>query len=562
MKLKVCVVTEYLIDNELCKMPNFEAISNETHNIFTPLPYVKCSDLDILTYTTVENNRAYLHINEKYIDQYYSIQDSIDCCFSYVRRNGTDRHPDVGISESSCKPFNKSVFLEENIAKVSCYLGADKIYENIHAVLTVPDAIEQKTKTLLTNAKNKPLSVLIIVIDSVARLNFERTMPSTRTYLMENNFIEFSRYNKIADNTFPNFNALLTGLNPRQSRIACKARTVGGMDQCPMIWYDYRDHGYATAYAEDWANIATFNYMKKGFERPPTDFYFKPYMEGAQSLLPKILDSMPYCSGPVTQGERILNVALDFAETFKNRPSFGIFWMNTFSHNYINTPSRMDWVLREFFRNLNTKGIFDDSMVVLLADHGMRFGPIRETVQGWYEERLPMNFARLPSWFEEKYPQKSRNFADNSRKLTSTYDMYMTLQDVLSMSVEEYAVKNSSACSTCSSLFSGGIREKRSCGQAGIPEEWCSCMGKFREDHPILTAQFIASAVKLVANSDSFNGLTVINKVLRSSITEHKRWIYLLLIVETTNSIKYQVLIKANKRTLQFVRIIQLIRLH
>lgn len=78
-------------------MPNFSAFSEETNRIFMSLPYVNCTDLSILTYTSVKNNTAYLHINEDYINQYYSPNDSIDCCYSYVRRKGTEDYPDIGI---------------------------------------------------------------------------------------------------------------------------------------------------------------------------------------------------------------------------------------------------------------------------------------------------------------------------------------------------------------------------------------------------------------------------------------------------------------------------------
>ncbi|CAG9831126.1 unnamed protein product [Diabrotica balteata] len=122
------------------------------------------------------------------------------------------------------------------------------------------------------------------------------------------------------------------------------------------------------------------------------------------------IDTMPFCAGPETQGERILNIAKDFSTTFKDQPNFGIFWMNTFSHNYLNSPSRMDQTFKKFMEDLKTEGILDRSMVVLLADHGMRFGRIRQTIQGWYEERLPMNFISLPPWFKEEYPRKYQNF--------------------------------------------------------------------------------------------------------------------------------------------------------
>lgn len=160
---------------------------------------------------------------------------------------------------------------------------------------------KRKEKNNLRN-DIQPVSILFIVIDSIARLNLVRTMPKTRNFLLENGFIEFVGYNKIDDNTFPNFNALITGLNLKQSLEKCKPTEVGGLDKCPMIWYDFQNSGYVTAYAEDWADITTYNYLKKGFQNPPTDFYFKPYMEAAESLTKDELDTMLHCTGSITEG--------------------------------------------------------------------------------------------------------------------------------------------------------------------------------------------------------------------------------------------------------------------
>lgn len=186
---------------------------------------------------------------------------------------------------------------------VKCYLGADIVYSNVHQPIVFTKDI--KTKKSVNNLKTttRPISVLFVVIDSISRLNLVRTMPRTRNFLLENNFIELVGYNKIDDNTLPNFDALITGLNLRQSTEMCKPTEVGGLDKCPMIWYDYRNSGYVTAYAEDWSRISTYNYQKKGFKNPPTDYYFRPYMEAAETLNWDVLDYMLHCTGPETEGK-------------------------------------------------------------------------------------------------------------------------------------------------------------------------------------------------------------------------------------------------------------------
>ncbi|CAG9817110.1 unnamed protein product [Phaedon cochleariae] len=513
---------DFLIDTSSCKMPLFDHFSEEANRTYMYLPPIKCSEFDSLTHVTVENNTAHLRIRKKYLNQYYESDEEIDCCYSYIMRAGTPDEPDVGISWTECHSFNSTVTLQEDTVMVKCYLGADKIYENVHKSILISPDIYSKLKyshKKQRRTKRKPLSVILMVIDSVSRLNFQRTMPQTRNYLLGNDFVEFFGYNKIDDNTFPNFNAILTGLNLNQSNAICKPNLVGYLDKCPMIWYDYRDQGYVTAYAEDWAQISTYNYLKKGFKEPPTDYYFKPYLEAAEDLLSVLtVDTMPFCAGHESEGERVLKLAQDFTKTFRYHPYFGIFWMNTFSHNHINTPSRMDHTMKNFFENIKRNGILNESMVIVLSDHGIRFGEVRHTVQGWYEERLPANFISLPNWFQKAHPEKYENLKRNAHKLTSTYDLYMTLQEVLALSMNSHVAVGSKACPSCQSLFSN-IPYSRGCRQAGIPEVWCTCLGKFNENDSEITVEVNNRAFRFLRESGRLKPGVLINKLLSSSVS-------------------------------------------
>lgn len=206
-------------------------------------------------------------------------------------------------SITDCQPFNSTIPLEDDTVMVKCYLGADIIYSNVHNPIVYTEKIKRKKTGNNLKTDKQPISILFLVIDSISRLNLIRTMPKTRDFLLENGFIELLGYNKIDDNTFPNFNALITGLNLNQSITKCNPTNVGGLDKCPMIWYDFRDAGYVTAYAEDWAQISTYNYLKKGFQNPPTDYYFKPYIEASETLNTDFLDTMVHCTGPEIEGK-------------------------------------------------------------------------------------------------------------------------------------------------------------------------------------------------------------------------------------------------------------------
>lgn len=140
------------------------------------------------------------------------------------------------------------------------------VYKNVHAVLN-PERVRDRLNSVKTNrganaSAGRPLSVLMFGMDSVSRLNFHRSMPLTSQYLQEKRWIELRGYNKIGDNTFPNLMAILTGQNESVAQSRCKPQTPYGLDNCPFIWYNFKDAGYVTSFGEDYTSLSTFNYLK------------------------------------------------------------------------------------------------------------------------------------------------------------------------------------------------------------------------------------------------------------------------------------------------------------
>lgn len=395
--------------------------------------------------------------------------------------------------------------------KIECYDSStyDLVYENVHhAVLN-----NKQTKLMKEHKTKNALNVLFIVIDSVSRQNLIRTMPNTYNLLKQLGFNEFKGYNKINLNTFPNFMALLSGLNLEQSNELCNPTIIGSLDNCPMIWKDFEKMGYITAYAEDWSTINTFNYQKKGFQNPPTTYYYKPYFEASEELGQLRIDTMPFCAGPESAGERMYNLAIDFAKSFQNLvPTFGIFWLNTFSHNDVSSTTRMDEKTYNFFQTITNEGVLNDTIVFFISDHGVRFGNICRTTAGYFEERQPFNLISLPYSFKQNFPNEFQNFIRNKDKLVSTYDIFMTLQHLLTLYGYNHTVRNSLACSTCKSIFLQ-MPEQRSCAHAGIGDIWCSCVGD-------LTDISVKSAIVINNEEQVFQLIGPKTSVIRARLSE------------------------------------------
>ena len=264
--------------------------------------------------------------------------------------------------------------------------------------------------------------------------------------------------------------AILSGYTVSQLRTSCWGSNKKKLDGCPIIWNDFSKQGYITGYAEDEPTIGSFNYHKTGFVRTPTDYYLRPFMLAAEKFLKvKVKNTLNVCLGSTSTSDYILDYIIDFAKTFRDALSFSLFWMNNFSHNNVNTPTAMDKRMHDFFNDLESTGILNNTLVIFLSDHGIRYGKIRETYVGWIEERLPFIYFWIPNKIKELYPQKYHSLKVNADRLTSPYDLHLSFKDLLGNSTN-----GSYGCQNCQSLFEE-VPWNRSCANAGITDHWCTC---------------------------------------------------------------------------------------
>lgn len=249
------------------------------------------------------------------------------------------------------------------------------------------------------------------------------------------------------------------------------------LDDAPFIWKDFKEAGYVTAYAEDYSRIETFHYLKKGFKEHPVDYYLRPMMKIADSIFHWNLLHLS-CNGFKTDSEHVMDYAMEFVRRFKNDPYFGLFWMNTFSHNFVSDPTSMDERFREYLMDLTISDLLDNTILILGSDHGVRWGLTRMIEKlGFHEDSLPMMFVRLPTWMKEdkRYEKFRSALTINKNRLTSTYDMHLTIKHILSLSGRLVNDKlKSEGCPGCMSLLTK-VPNNRSCEDAGIPNHFCAC---------------------------------------------------------------------------------------
>ena len=141
-------------------------------------------------------------------------------------------------------------------------------------------------------------------------------------------------------------------------------------------------------------------------------------------------------------------------------------FLGEISHNNFNAVQLIDEDLLHFLTEFNRKGYLNNTLLILLGDHGWRFGEFRQTVQGKLEERLPLFTMTFPRWFKKRYQTLAKNLKTNTERLTSWFDVYATFNHLL-----EYPNKPRHGTSLLTK-----IPTERSCKDAKIPQHWCPCV--------------------------------------------------------------------------------------
>ncbi|XP_040154412.1 uncharacterized protein LOC120895280 isoform X1 [Anopheles arabiensis] len=471
-----------------CQIMDLNPVAKDVMRLFSKERFVPCSPKQPLTSIEqhFDNDTVLVRYHRDQLDAFMPhYMRYVRCCYQSIERAGTKDKADKNFWVGECVPFNESFLLPPSVRNgvlVRCKAGVSEsskskkaIYTNVHALIRPQPSVRERMDKFRGRTEKRPLSVLMIGIDSISRLNLIRAMPHTAQHLYDTGWFELKGYNKIDDNTYPNLMAILTGYNNSLAYSICNPKKVGQLEECPFMWKYFADSGYATAYAEDEAGINTFNYHKYGFVAQPTDHYFRPVALAAEkNLSKKMKNSLTFCLGYQNYADHIYQYALDFASQYRTEPYFGLFWTNTFSHNDISDPSSMDLRMKYYLEELDERGILNSSMVVFFSDHGLRFGPVRMLLTGWLEERLPFNFIWLPEWFREEHPEIVQALKINRNRLTNPYDLHATLKHVLELSGRIDNLPGPLSCPNCQSIFAE-VPWNRSCEETAIESHWCTC---------------------------------------------------------------------------------------
>ena len=196
-----------------------------------------------------------------------------------------------------------------------------------------------------------------------------------------------------------------------------------------------------------------------------------------------------YCIGQRHQIEVLFDYSLKFVRAMhaESRKFFALVWGVIMSHDYLNLPDEADAFYEQLLVDLRDTGALNNTALVFMSDHGLRFGDVLATSQGQHENLMPVMNLVLPEWARARYAQAMSNLAGNRRRLVTVYDLHATLYNFMDLrSLEEGRLAEEAARVRQAFNSSGGqpprgislflpIPGARTCQDAGIPENYCSC---------------------------------------------------------------------------------------
>ncbi|XP_045157644.2 uncharacterized protein LOC123523936 [Mercenaria mercenaria] len=470
----------YILPNKLsdieirpCKIEKLDPWDESLKPYLVDPPPLKCSNRQQLMFVDSKGN---LQFNNTVMRIYKLDKTSLNCSYSIMKREDGD-------AEVTFKPevkFVVPVFVKSHVFRVKC-LNSTKIvlYDYLHFNPFWNE--DAKHSDDIENETQEKLSVIIFGIDSVSRSHALRNLPKSYKFLLDElNAYDFEGYSKVGENTWPNLVPLLTGQSHRNFPLVQHLRKH--VDSMPLIWNEKVVQHFATFFAEDRPDISTFNFVKSGFKYVPTDYFFRPYTLGMHKFEPKIIDYLGNPSWDCYGVKNYFDIQIEYLKGFLNRyinkRKYVYFWNNQVCHEQFTTLSRGDESLLDFLKWMKYTNQTKNAIFVVISDHGYRIGGASLTHVGRAENNKPWLMIHVPKFLKEKYKWLHTTLSENTLKLSTHYDMYQTMLDLIQdVAFSEQKTKPVKTELVRRNLFHN-IPLERTCADAGIEEKYCTCKEK------------------------------------------------------------------------------------
>lgn len=476
-----------------CSIPAHHLLSNNTRKLLKnhgdSLP--NCSKKTIF----LDSNSTHIWVLKEIVSLYYTIAQEFYCCY----KNFSAATTADNITYSLCQEFVTSIQVKHDFVRVQCLYLNEIVYDDFFLFNTNNEKV-----VFERNSNSKSPNVLMLGFESMSRMNFLRTMKSTSKFLRTRGSIQLLAYNKLGDNSYPNLFPLFMGKSWNDVKQNCfkDGEKYFNIKKCTFIWNKFREIGFYTALAAD-TPAGLFGQYEKMLPKIPTDFYLQPFIYETRFLF----EDRTYDYHACLQNRYFYKILLNFVDSVihkvSNRKLFGIFWEQSVSHEHSTQSSTMDESYYNLLKYLEDIYYLNNTVLILFSDHGPRFGDFMGTRQGYIEARLPLLEVLLPANFRRRYSLAVKNFERNTRRLTTAFDVFETLRDLINIETpgitnEQIRMRTEglkSMTDTKSISLFLPIPANRTCESLDISERYCVCENGHKIPVKPKARRFVAEAL-------------------------------------------------------------------
>ncbi|KAF9166850.1 hypothetical protein DFQ26_006700 [Actinomortierella ambigua] len=415
-----------------------------------------------------------------------------------------------------------------------------------------------------TKAAPQPLmdDVVMILVDAIAREKFIKQMVKTMAVLDRINAagVETGTGHRIFD--FKHYNVLGRNSPPNKAFIYSGQPLDNLRQGTHWLWDTYQEQGFTTAHSDgecggqkglgDYVSGAiTYEYAHV-FRRVPAqyqmaeqmfcenhDMHYAKQVWGQSCTLPPGVNydralmggmrwNTPYCAGNRALHEFIMEDLQGWLVSKKGQRRFA-----TYSFMDAHSPGHHSITFDANFANFmeilligkdgNEPLLSPQSTLVIMADHGLHYGPEYYSFSGFLHHHIPPLYMAVPRKTLADYPELAQNLETNQERIISHLDLHQTFHHLAygdqgpDMTTEEMMlflqqpdfrhrfhaqapVGHSFAQDKGRSLLLP-IDVHRSCFTGGIPSDWCAFQPFLIFDpKKQIDAVFMQKALVMVAN--------------------------------------------------------------
>ena len=342
-----------------------------------------------------------------------------------------------------------------NFVYAKCLDNPHVVEERNHLIYPTPIEQELASKT----------NVVVLQIDALSSRQFKEQYVETQTALKEMEEAQVFSFE----------NYWVNGLNsePNMHRMYCQDKDC---DDHHVLKY-FQLAGFVTSWVEEY----TYGLMGHPLKNKGVEFvdklyagnYYNKHWKNDLSDMPNMWAWDEYI---YVKSLRFLDLFLRDGGPTGEQGSHAAIVIPNIAHSTERMRGKqMDSELAKFFKQWSKSGIMDNTIFVMVADHGIHGSPVNVFLAGEYEHRNPVFEMVVPNAFLRKYPKAQDVLEHNTKAILSHFDFYDSIGALATPEEWEWTDRTNPTKRRSYNIFVDKIPQERNCNDAKIPKEWCNC---------------------------------------------------------------------------------------